>query len=32
VITTLIALGIPQLLGVEIDLPDYDPAMQADPN
>jgi hypothetical protein len=32
VITTLIAVGIPQLRGVEIDLPDYDPAMQAAPN
>ena len=28
-VTTLIALSVPQLRGVELDLPDHDPAVRA---
>ena len=31
VATTLIALGVPQLTRVEVDLPDHDPALVAEP-
>jgi hypothetical protein len=31
VATTLIALGVPQLTRVEVDLPDHDPALVAVP-
>jgi hypothetical protein len=31
VATTIIALGVPKLRRVEVDLPDYDPALIANP-
>jgi hypothetical protein len=31
VVTTLIALSVPQLRRVEVDLPDHDPALNAVP-